>query len=331
VIIIGLFPKKMKSFYKKLFYIMKRIRFVEEKIALKYPEGKMRCPTHLSIGQELMGGLVGLFLKKNDYAVSTHRAHAHYLGKGGDLKSLIAELYGKETGCSLGHGGSMHLIDDKVSFMGSTAIVGSNIPIGVGLSLSIKLDRKNNISCIFLGDGAVEEGVFYESLNFSAVKKTPALFICENNNYSVYSPMEVRQPQNRTIHEMVKYIGLQVFFVDSKNIEMSVKIFQEAVDFVRKNKQPAFFEMSTYRWREHCGPNFDDHLNYRPNGELLDWQASDPLKKIEEEIIKSKYFTKSKLKEIELNLKNEIDEAFEFAEKSNFPSENKLFLNEYAT
>ena len=135
-------------------------------------------------------------LREGDCAVSSHRAHAHYLAKGGNLKGLIAEIYGKETGCSKGIGGSMHLIDKSVNFMGSTAIVGNSIPVGVGLALAQKQAALQQISCIYFGDGATEEGVYYESLNFAAVKSLPALFVCEQNLYSVYSPLSVRQPRN---------------------------------------------------------------------------------------------------------------------------------------
>ena len=154
----------------QLLYQMKRIRKVEEGIAARYPEGKMRCPTHLSVGQEAVPAAIALTLNHSDFAIGTHRGHGHYLGKGGNLGSMIAEIYGKVTGCSHGRGGSMHLIDMKVGFMGTTAIVGNSIPIGVGLGLSIQLHGTDQLSCIFLGDGAVEEGVFYESANFAAVR-----------------------------------------------------------------------------------------------------------------------------------------------------------------
>ena len=144
-----------------LFYTMLRIRRVEEAIADRYKEQKMRTPVHLSIGQESIAAVVGSQLHREDYCVSTHRAHAHYLAKGGSLKAMVAEIYGKVTGCCRGRGGSMHLIDTAVGFMGSTAIVGNTIPIGVGLGLSLKLSGEGKISCIFLGDGAIEEGVFF--------------------------------------------------------------------------------------------------------------------------------------------------------------------------
>ena len=139
---------------------MELIRCVEETIAERYNEEQMRCPTHLSIGQEAVAAAVGVALRSDDYAVSTHRSHGHYLGKGGDVPKMIAEIYGKATGCSKGRGGSMHLIDTEVGFMGSTAIVSNSIPIGAGLGLSIQLNKTDQISCIFLGDEAVEEGVF---------------------------------------------------------------------------------------------------------------------------------------------------------------------------
>ena len=155
----------------KLYSEMLRIRCVEEKIAEKYHEGKMRCPTHLSIGQEAVPVALSSIINKNDFAVSTHRGHAHYLAKGGSLNKMIAEIYGKSSGCSKGKGGSMHLIDQNVAFMGTSAIVGNSIPLGVGLSLSAKLKSTEQISCIYLGDGAIEEGVFYESINFAILKK----------------------------------------------------------------------------------------------------------------------------------------------------------------
>ena len=183
-----------------LLYQMLRIRMIEESLAENYSKQKMRTPVHLSIGQEAAAAASGAVLNKTDYAVSSHRAHAHYLAKGGNLNAMIAEIHGKVTGCCRGRGGSMHLIDQSVGFMGSTAIVGNTIPIGVGLGLSLQLNQGNNISCIYLGDGAIEEGVFYESLNFAVLKKLPVLFICENNLYSVYTPLHKRQPINLKIY-----------------------------------------------------------------------------------------------------------------------------------
>ena len=185
-------------------HAMFRIRLVEEAIANRYGEEKMRCPVHLAIGQEAIAVGVCKNLTNEDLVLSTHRAHAHFLAKGGSLRSMIAEIYGKVTGCSKGMGGSMHLIDKSVGFMGSTAIVGNTIPVAVGLALAFKIKRSPSISCAFFGDGAVEEGAFYESVNFAVLHKLPMLFICENNLYSVYSGLDVRQPNSRKLYRMVK-------------------------------------------------------------------------------------------------------------------------------
>ena len=215
--------KAAEAIQKELLFKMKYIRGVEETIAERYNEQKMRCPTHLCTGQEAVAAAAGTVLRKDDFAVSSHRAHGHYLGKDGSLKRMIAEIYGKETGCSRGKGGSMHLIDQEVGFMGSTAIVGGTIPVGVGLGLSIQLKKTDQVSCVFLGDGSVEEGVFYESVNFAVVKKLPVVFICENNFYSVYSPLSVRQPEGRSISKMVKAMGAQVYNCDGND---PLKIFK---------------------------------------------------------------------------------------------------------
>jgi pyruvate dehydrogenase E1 component alpha subunit len=234
-----------------LFKTMHRIRAVEERIAQHYPEGKMRCPVHLSIGQELIPALFAAHVRTTDFAVSTHRGHAHYLAKGGDLKSMIAEIYGKATGCAKGKGGSMHLVDLNVNFVGTSAIVGNSIPLGVGLGLSAQLKKTDQMSCVFLGDGAIEEGVFYESVNFAAVRKLPVLFICENNLYSVYSPLSVRQPHGRSIAKMVESMGVKVATADGTDINASSNTMRDAVQYVRDGNGPCFVEFSTYRWSEH--------------------------------------------------------------------------------
>jgi len=246
------YPKKSIELLKS----MKLIRLTEETIAKRYSEWKMRCPTHLCSGQEAVSAAVGAAVTPKDFFVSGHRAHGHYLAKGGNLKKMIAEIYGKASGCSSGKGGSMHLIDKTVGFMGSTAIVGGTIPIGVGLALSIKLQASKQVSCIFLGDGAIEEGVFYESVNFAVLKKLPVLFICENNFFSVYSPLKVRQPDNRKIFEMVAAMGCPAFYGNGNNpLEVFDKI-NSILPLIRTGNGPYFFEFETYRWREHCGPNF---------------------------------------------------------------------------
>ncbi len=313
-----------------LFRQMYRIRAVEEAIAHHYPEGKMRCPVHLSIGQESIPAVFAQTISSDDFAVSTHRGHAHYLAKGGNLNSMIAEIYGKSTGCAKGKGGSMHLIDLDVNFMGTSAIVGNSIPIGVGLALSAQLKRTNQISCVFLGDGATEEGVFYESVNFAAVRKLPVLFICENNLYSVYSPLSVRQPKGRSIAKMVEAMGVEVAVGDGHNIPSTYETMQNAIDRVRTTGTPFFLEFSTYRWREHCGHGFDNDIGYRTQEEFLEWQAKDPLNNLEHQLQESSFHVTSALGKIKSEIDLEVENAFEFAENSPFPVRAEAYVGVYA-
>jgi len=322
----------MKNFIKEnpeialeLFRQMKMIRLTEEVIAEKYCEGKMRCPTHLCIGQEAIAAAVGQILRRDDFMVSSHRAHGHYIAKGGNLKKMIAEIYGKVTGCSKGKGGSMHLIDKSAGFLGSTAIVGGTIPIAVGLGLSIKLHKTDQVSCVFFGDGAVEEGVFYESVNFAVLKKLPVLFICENNLYSVYSNLSVRQPKGRKIYKMVQAIGCPSEYGNGNNVLQIYEKVKSVIELIRNGEGPFFFEFKTYRWREHCGPNYDNNIGYRNEDEFIFWKKRDPIHNFEKQILKESIISKNEIEEINKNALKEIKEAFEFAEKSPFPEQDDIF------
>ena len=291
---------------------MTRIRMVEEAIAERYSEGKMRCPTHLSIGQEAVAVGVCSQLTPADYAMSTHRAHAHYLAKGGDLNRLIAEIYGKKTGCSGGLGGSMHLIDRDIGFMGSTAIVGNTIPVAVGMGLAIQNLNEDRISCVFFGDGSTEEGAFYEAASFAALRSLPVLFICENNFFSVYSPLSVRQPCDRNICTLAGAIGLNVHRGFGNDVEEVASIVGSAIGEIKSGNGPQLIEFETYRWREHCGPNYDDDLNYRDRDITAKWLEKDPL------VVSKKVGCAIDEKAIKA-FEGEIANAFEFAELSEFP------------
>lgn len=308
---------------KKIYETAYLIRSVEETIALKYNEQKMRCPVHLSTGQELVPSILSIFSKTSDPCVSTHRGHAHYLAKGGNLKRMIAEIYGKETGCSKGKGGSMHLIDKSVGFYGTSAIVGNSIPIGVGLSYMLKLKKKKNFSIVYLGDGAAEEGVFFESINLAATKNLPVLFICENNLYSVYSSLDVRQPKKRNIYKMVKSMGIDSIKCNGHNIDEMYNSLKNATKLIRRKQQPFFLEFSTYRWREHCGPNYDNSLGYRTIEEFNIWKNKDSLQKLKKYLMRT--FGKKKINLIDKNIANKIKEAFIFAEKSKFPNKDSIY------
>ncbi|WP_339898180.1 thiamine pyrophosphate-dependent dehydrogenase E1 component subunit alpha [Paraglaciecola polaris] len=301
----------------ELYLSMLRIRRVEEAIAARYSQQKMRCPTHLSIGQEAVAVGVCSALDKSDKVYSSHRAHAHYLAKGGDLNMLLAELYGKKDGCTQGRGGSMHLCDLSAGFMASTAIVANSIPIAVGHALHFKSQGLPYIAVAFFGEGATEEGAFYEALNFAVVKSLPILFVCENNRYSVYSPLSVRQPQGRSIVNMVSAMGIEAHEVDGNNV---AEVFEQVSTIKRQmvtQAKPVLIECHTYRHREHCGPSEDDDLGYRPQHEVDHWLGRDPLN-IGIEMLgidtNSTHFLAASA-----HMNTEIEDAFSFAESSDFP------------
>ena len=314
--------------YLELWEKMTYIRMVEEAIAARYQDQKMRCPTHLSIGQELPSAIFGLVSEAKDYAVSSHRCHAHYLAKGCDLKAMISEIHGKDTGCSRGFGGSMHLGEKSSRFMGTSAIVGNGIPIGVGLAMVAKQEAEG-VAFTFLGDGSIEEGVFYESVNFAVLKKLPAIFICENNLYSVYSDMSVRQPNGRDITDIPAALGCASVQIGFGDIDSCYSLFAEAVEHARNGHGPQFIEIETYRWREHCGPNYDNDIGYRDEAEYLNFKSRDPLDNLSNQLKQNNDYSRSMAKFIE-DLKTQIDQAFDHAETSEFGASRDISQFEYA-
>jgi len=258
---------------------MLRIRTIELEIARRYHEGKMRTPVHLSVGQEAAAVGICAALKIRDQAVSTHRSHAHYLAMGGSLNAMIAELHGKDTGCSGGMGGSMHLVDRTCGFMGSTSIVGGTIPAGVGLAWAKKLRKEPGIVVVFHGDAAVEQGVWHESVNFASLHKLPVLFACENNSLSCFTHIAERQPP-RPLVNLAQAHGLRVLKTNSQSPDEIASMAKSLRASVEADG-PAFFEIITDRYLEHCGPNNDDHLIYRDVSKLARWKESDPLNGLE--------------------------------------------------
>lgn len=326
----------MSTINQDLYASAFRIRQIEEAIAARYSEQKMRCPTHLSVGQELVGAAVGLITNKDDYAVSSHRGHAHYLGKGGCVNAMIAEIYGKETGCSKGRGGSMHLIDTSVGFMGTTAIVGNSIPVGVGLGLASKLDNKQQVSIVYIGEGATETGVFYESVNFASVKSLPVIFVCENNGYSVYSPLEQRQPKARKIHKVADSMGLQTAYTsDFTPLEMYQQL-NDIIDLTRSSSKPSLIEIDCYRWREHCGPNYDNGLAfkdgepYRSEAEFQTFKQKDGLMQLATFLRETEKLDDAWFNALEANVQQEIETAFSKADAASFPDASTVADYQYA-
>ncbi len=320
----------LKTNYQKLYKSMLRIRLVEEEIAKRYSQEKMRCPVHLSIGQEAIAVGVMNNLNINDKIYSTHRCHAHYLAKGGNLKKMICELYGKVSGCCGGRGGSMHLFDDSAGIVSSLPIVGSVIPLAVGNALTFKLKKENFVSSVFFGDGAIEEGVYHESANFAKVQSLSVLFVCENNLFSVYTPLDERQPSSDLTRHASAH-GIKSLKCDGNDIRKVNELAFEACEYIKKNKQPFFLQLDTYRHREHCGPNFDDNLDYRQGKEVNYWLNNDPLKIEKDRLICEKNLNEDEDLNFINSIMNEIEEAFQFAEQDAFPEPEtaKNFVYEY--
>lgn len=318
------------EFLKRLYFEMLRIRLVEEKIAKLYPEQEMRCPVHLCIGQEAVPVGVCASLSSDDYIMSTHRSHGHYLAKDGDLKAMMAEFYGKSGGCCQGKGGSMHLIDLSVGFLGATPIVGSTIPISVGAALGSLMQDDKRVAVAFFGDAAVEEGVFHESLNFALVKGLPVIFVCENNFYSVYSPISVRQPKCREIFSLAKGHGMESYQGDGNDVIEVYKLAEKAINRARRGGGPTFLEFKTYRWREHCGPNYDNQLGYRTEREFRQWEQRCPIEMLKRRLLRDGVLRNSDIKDMEILVEAEIEEAVVFANESPFPKDKLLWEHVYA-
>lgn len=287
-----------------IYYKALRIRLVEERIAQEYPKGQIRCPVHLSIGQE--GAAVGVCaaLRPQDKMVSTHRGHAHYLAKGGSLKGLIGELYGKSTGCSRGMGGSMHLIDLDANFYGSTSIVGGTVPVGVGLAFADKLRGSDAVTAICIGDAALEQGVFHEAANFAGLHKLRVLFVCENNRFSCYTHISNRQPPSRLGAGGIRAFATiaQAHGIYYSNTYPSIGSIQHMTNLAME-KLPHFIQIPTWRYLQHCGPDNDDHLGYRDKREVNRWKRKD-------------WERGTRNIEYALAIKPEIDEAFEHAKNA---------------
>ena len=315
---------------KDQFFQMLRIRKVELKISELYPEEEMRCPVHLSVGQEAVAVGVCSALQKKDIALSAHRSHAHYLAKGGDLKSMLAELYGKKTGCAEGKGGSMHLIDLEAGLIAAVPIVGSTIPIAVGSAWGNMMQDKSVTTAVFFGEGATETGVFHESLGFASLHNMPMIFVCENNLYSVYSSLEVRQSNKRNNIKIAEGHGIVSLKGEGNDVSSVYGVIKESISIIKKQKGPVYVECDTYRWLEHCGPNDDDHLGYRKDKEVKKWKINCHIEKTKDYLLNNKLADEKEIQTVSLELDDEIEEAFEFAKTSPFLDKKHLYTSIYS-
>jgi len=285
----------------------------------------MKTPIHLCIGQEAVAVGVCANLNKGDYISSTHRGHGHYLAKGGNLKRMIAELYCRETGCSKGRGGSMHLVDISVGHAGSSSIVGGCIPIATGLALAIQMKKQHAVSVAFFGDGAADEGVLYETVNFAILKRLPVIFIYENNQFSVYSHVSARQAGEAIFHAAPPD-QMYTRIVDGNSVLDVYEAVKVAVNRAHGEQGPSFIECKTYRIRGHAGAGSDAALGYRTAEEIAAWEAKCPVLTFRNKLLSEQVITEQELIEMEKDINVEIDEAFSFAQESPLPKKEDLLL-----
>jgi pyruvate dehydrogenase E1 component alpha subunit len=322
-------PAYTPEFHLTLFRAMLRIRLIEEEIERRYSEDQMKTPIHLVIGQEATSVGCCAALTREDLLYSSHRTHGNYLAKGGDLRAMLAEMYCRANGCAGSRGGSMHLIDKRVGMAGTSAIVGGAIPIATGAALAAALKRERHVTTVFFGDAATEEGVTSESLNFATLKQLPIVFVCENNFYSVQSPLWTRQPA-RELWKWAAGYGLPSVQVDGMNVLAVYEAMREAVARARDGGGPTFLEAVCYRFRAHGGSGDDTRTGYRGADERTAWDAVDPLALHFQYLTGAGLLTAADRDEMRDEIMAEVVDAFEFAIASPNPVEADLYRHVYA-
>jgi pyruvate dehydrogenase E1 component alpha subunit len=243
---------------------------------------------------------------------------------------MLAEMHGKATGCASGMGGSMHLIDLAAGFLGAAPIVGSTIPIAVGVAFGAMLRGERRVVVAFFGEGATEEGAFHEALDFAALKRLPVLFVCENNLYSVYSPLSVRQSPARRVYRLAEARGIASRRGDGNDAAEVHALAGEALAVIRSGGGPAFLEFDTYRWREHCGPNYDNHIGYRGEDEFLRWRALCPVERLRVRALAGGAFDAQDERQWTAEILAEFAAALRFAKESDFPAPETMLASVYA-
>ena len=317
------------EFHSRLFREMLRIRLIEEEIERRYHEDQMKTPIHLVIGQEATSVGCGATLTADDLLYSSHRTHGNYLAKGGDLRAMLCEMFCRVNGCVGSRGGSMHLIDKRVGMAGTSAIVAGAIPIATGAALATKMKRATHATVVFFGEAATEEGACSESLNFAALKQLPLVFFCENNFYSVQSPLWTRQPP-RSIRKWAESYGLPAVQVDGMNVLAVYEASREAVERAKNGGGPTFIEAVCYRYRAHGGSGDDTRTGYRAQDERDAWDALDPLALYFQYLSGAGLLNEGEREAMRAEIMTEILDAFDFAVRSPNPTEADLYRHVYA-
>ena len=303
----------------RMYQTMVLIRTIEDSVAESIKKNEIGCPCHLYSGEEAVATGVCASLRKDDWTYSSHRSHGHFIAKGGSIDKLMAEIYCRDSGASKGRGGSMHLSSPDIGFPGSSAIVSGTISLAVGSALAFKLMNTDRIAVTFFGDGAADEGVFYESLNLAALYELPILFVCENNLYSTHLHISKCLAETNLIKK-AEAMGIHGTRIDGNDVISVFKTSKRLIDRIRIEKEPKFLECMTYRHRGHVGPNYDIEKGLRSKKELDQWMKKDPIKLIEQSIIKSKLATDAELASTRKEIDSRIKKAQNKAKNARWPS-----------
>lgn len=314
---------------QSLWRMMVLIRAVEDRIGELVLAGEIKTPCHLSIGQEAIPAGVCAALQPDDSLWGGHRSHGHYLAKGGDLRAMMAEIFGKATGCARGRGGSMHLVDTAQGIFGTVPLVAATIPLAVGAALSAKLRRTGQVAVAFFGDGATDEGHFHESLNLAALYRLPVLFVCENNFYSTHLTMKERRAKDNIV-ESADLHGLSGERVDGNDVMAVRGAADQAVQRARAGEGPTLLECRTYRWRGHVGPAADLEVGEDRRRELDEWRQRDPIARCRKRL-RAQGLSPEQFESLEAAVGDEIEEAVSFARRSPAPDESELLHHVYVS
>lgn len=302
------------TLYKSMLFI----RVFEEAVGNSIEDGFINTPCHLCIGQEAISAGIAINLQKQDIIWGNHRSHGHYLAKGGNPSALMDEIFCKETGCSKGRGGSMHIIDKDAGILGTVPIVAGTIPLAVGSAIALKGKNQKNISVSFFGDGATEEGHVIESMNMANLYDLPVLFVIENNLYSSHMPMNLRRKQE-DLQKIGEMLGIRTQRLDGNDVRLIQDESSKVIDEIRNQNKPQIIELMTYRWRGHVGPKWDEDVGVKRKDELSEWLPKDPIKKEKKYLIDSGV-SLSELDKLKNELEEEVTKLVSDAKASFFPS-----------
>ena len=321
-------PISIKGFkkdnLKKILKLMIYIRKTEQMIALKKKERLIVGPVHLSVGQEAIAVGVSQNLKKSDKVFGNHRSHSHLLSLNQNAHKLFAEVLGKKTGFSKGMGGSMHLMDMKNGFFGSTPIVAGTIPLAVGAAISSKIKNTKNIAVSYLGDGAVEEGVFHESLNLAKITKAPILFVIENNLFASHMHISIRQPKNNT-SRFATSNNIPYNLIDGNDVIKVTKVSKKLIDKIRTRSGPAILELITFRWYGHVDWREDVDVGvFRSTKVIKNWKKRDPVQRLSQSMIKSKFWSIKEEDHLKKRIDNELSKSWVQATNDPYPAKNSI-------